>query len=221
MRMRRITIGLGALLLLALPSREARAVDPLDATQAFMYGEFATATGAPTQGAPPARLDALARDLGPLPEGTWLRFQNLGGTAFKGHAAQLRIDDAGQLFLVVHLGAATAATLAAPQWPAQPSQLIDQTVLAKLRQQALALAAGPSYRGHAGQPHAPTFVLTVRTGPRTQRDYFFEATETPFIQHLRRITYFALTSPLAPPKVKVKAKAKTKAPAKPKLKAPR
>ncbi|MCC6994374.1 MAG: hypothetical protein IT370_07070 [Deltaproteobacteria bacterium] len=188
-------LGLGAALACGLVSREASAVKPLDKTQQFMWGELRLPTTAPVSGALPARLATLPHDTSPLPAKVWLRFQSFGGKSFAGYAAQLQIDEAGNLFVVAQLGKATAASVKQPKWPKRPSQIVDAEVMARLRQGVATLTGAPAYKGYTGLD-APTFVITVRAPDGSQHEYVFEAWEDAFIQHLRRITSFASTTPL-------------------------
>jgi hypothetical protein len=107
----------------------------------------------------------------------------------------MQIDDQGNIFLVTHLGDATADKVKNPRWPASPTQKLDAATLAQLRKDAAAFAAGQPYRGHAGLTYAPTFVVTLHLD-KTSSDIILEGYEDAFISRLRTISQFALATPL-------------------------
>lgn len=178
-----------------LATAEVGFVTPLDNTQEFMIGAFRMPATPPTTGPVPARLDALPRDRCPLPSGVWLRFQNFGAERYKDWSAQMQIDDQGNIFLVTHLGDATPEKIKHPSWPPAPTQKLDATTLAQLRKDAAAFAAGPPYRGHQGLSYAPTFVVTLHVGS-ADTEIVLEGYEDAFVSWLRRISQFALSTPL-------------------------
>lgn len=194
-----------------LATPKAGLVTPLSNTKEFMVGTFRMPTTPPVEGPIPDRLEALPRDVCTLPKAVWLRFQNFGAERYKGWSAQMQIDDQGNIYLVSHLGDATPEKVKDPSWPDKPTQKLDAATLAQLRKDAAAFAVGQPYRGHQGLSYAPTFVVTVHLD-KADQEIILEGYENDFIAHLRRISLFALETPLDS-----KAdKSKPKAPDKPK-----
>lgn len=175
----------------SLFAARADGVAPLDNREEFLYGPLRAAEGPPREGAIPGRLEALPFDRSPLPDGIWLRFQNLGGGRYQHWSAQMQIGDEGNLYLVAHFGDATADKTRHPAWPAAPSQKLDRKTLEAVRRKALAFIEGPPYRGHEGLPHAPVFLITVKEANGKERSAIAEGWEEECISHLRRISAFA------------------------------
>ena len=169
---------------------------PLSKTEEFMLGELHLPNKAAEEEAVPERLNGLARDRSPLPDGIWLRFQNFGAQAFKNYSAQMQIDHKGNLYVAAYLGNATTELRIRPEWPRNPSQKITPSVLRDIRQKATALLRlTPTYRGDPGMAHVPIFVITVKIDDR-EREFIFEGYENEFVKHLRRISYFAYSTRL-------------------------
>jgi hypothetical protein len=147
------------------------------------------------EGPIPDRLKALPRDQSALPKGVWLRFQNLGVDRYKDWSADMQIDDQGSIFLIARLGDSTADKVKKPVWPARPQQKLDAGLLAQMRKEAAAFAAGPPYRGHPGLSYAPIFVVTVHCDGG-DKEIMVEGLEDDVIGRLRRTTMFAHATPL-------------------------
>lgn len=205
--MRRLALALVAS---ALFASEAAAVAPLDNKQEFLYGPFRVPDAPPEVGAVPAALAAQPMDRSPLPKGVWLRFQSFGAARYQRWSAQMQIDDAGDIYLVTHLGDSDADKVQRPCWPARPSQKLDAATLADLRKSLQGYAAGPAYKGRAGLDYAPLFVLTVRGADGAEHQTILKGYEDDVIAHLRRISHYALVTPLPQQKSPSKPPAKAK-----------